>query len=167
MSPPIEAFAENAKLFCHRAESSTHDVEAPRQLLLALMQGIPSLKSPAPREGAQEYPHRHEDWKSDHKRFADFPVQYYWIVSTTCELDEEALVAGDVHDDLADIYGELWQGCKLGTKGIQLTRQDTGTNPILSTGAITHQQPCARLMSITGTTTAETVITTQYPKTPA
>ena len=43
MSLAIEAFVENARHYCRWLESSKHDIEKVRQLLLALMQGIPYL----------------------------------------------------------------------------------------------------------------------------
>jgi hypothetical protein len=113
MSLAIETFAENARHFCQWVESSTHDVQTVRQLLLALMQGIPYLTVPEGKEEAvREYPRQDYDkWKLDHKRLADFPFQYYREVFAPCDIvDDEPPVTGDVHDDLADIYGELWHG---------------------------------------------------------
>ncbi|MDB6016501.1 MAG: hypothetical protein JWR19_990 [Pedosphaera sp.] len=112
MSLAIEAFTENVRQFCEWAESDRHDVLTARQLLLALMQGIPYLIIPdAGHENDVSYPRRsHEEWMSDHKRFADFPFQYYQGMFSPCDLGEEEPVMGDVHDDLADIYGDLWHG---------------------------------------------------------
>jgi uncharacterized protein DUF5063 len=53
---------------------------------------------------------RRAHWQADHKRFSDFPFQYYRGVFSSCDLDDAAADTGDVHDDLADIYGELWHG---------------------------------------------------------
>ena len=111
MSLAIEAFAENARRFCQWAESTTHDVTTARQLLLALMQGVPYLVIQAGWEKGSEYPQRgHDGWQADHKRFADFAFHYYREVFSPCGIDDEPPVTGDVHDDLADIYGELWHG---------------------------------------------------------
>ena len=111
MSLAIEAFVENVRHFCQWAESDKHDPETVRQLLLALMQGIPYLLSSGSEESGTEYSERsHEDWKKDHKRFSDFPFQYYRQIFSPCDLDNEEPVTGDVHDDFADIYRELWHG---------------------------------------------------------
>ena len=118
MSLAIEAFTENARHFCRWAESSTHDPLTARQLLLALMQGIPYLTALHAYGKAPEYPSRsHDDWALDHKRFSDFPFQYYREVFSPCDLDEEPPVMGDVHDDLADIYGDLWHGLQALDRG--------------------------------------------------
>jgi hypothetical protein len=118
MSLAIETFAENVRHFCQWAESRKHDVETPRQLLLALMQGIPYLVVPDAQEEESEYPERgHEGWQVDHKRFSDFPFQHYREVFSPCDLDDEAPVTGDVHDDFADIYGDLWHGLQALDRG--------------------------------------------------
>jgi hypothetical protein len=119
MSIAIETFAENARSFCQWVESDNHDIETVRQLLLALMQGIPYLiVSDANYDPEQEYPQKgHDGWKSDHKRLANFPFQYYRTVFAPCDLDKEQPVTGDVHDDLADIYGELWHGLQALNRG--------------------------------------------------
>ena len=108
----IDAFTENVRHFCRWTEAGPHDIQTARQLLLALMQGVPSLVvSEDERADVPEFPRReHEGWRVDHKRFSDFPFQYYREVFSPCDLDEEPPVAGDVHDDLADIYGDLWHG---------------------------------------------------------
>ena len=111
MSLAIEAFVENVRHFCQWAESGTHDVTTVRQLLLALMQGVPYLVIPSGQKKGLEYSRRsHEGWQADLKRFSDFPFQYYREVFSPCDLDDEAPVTGDMHDDLADIYGDLWHG---------------------------------------------------------
>jgi Domain of unknown function (DUF5063) len=112
MSLAIEAFAENVRQFCHWVESDKHDIQTARHLLLALMQGIPCLTvSDDDDENDGKYPRRdHDQWKADHKRLADFPLQYYREVFAPCERNEAPPVTGDAHDDLADIYGDLWHG---------------------------------------------------------
>lgn len=65
--------------------------------------------------GEQTYPRRGiEGWKTDHKSLSDLPFQYY--VSVFDPHDFEALdepVTGDLHDDFADIYGDLWHGLQI------------------------------------------------------
>src|SRR5436190_10805786 len=119
MSIAIETFADNVRHFCQWTEGGPHDVETARQLLLALMQGIPYLLvADDERDEEPEYPRReHEGWQADHKRFSDFPFQYYREIFSPCDLDDEPPVGGDVHDDLADIYGDLWHGLQALDRG--------------------------------------------------
>ena len=118
MSLAIEAFVDNVRLYCQWVESASHDVQTVRQLLLALMQGIPYLIATERGPGEAEYSRRgHQGWQMDQKRFSDFPFQYYREVFSPCDLDDEPAVTGDVHDDLADIYGELWHGLQALDRG--------------------------------------------------
>lgn len=112
MSLAIETFAENVRHFCQWVESSNHDVETARQLLLALMQGVPHLiVSDDLREHESQHPRRgYEGWEADYKRLSDFPIQHYREIFSPCVLNDEPPVGGDLHDDLADIYGDLWHG---------------------------------------------------------
>lgn len=115
----IETFAENVRHFCQWVESEPHDVQTARQLLLALMQGIPYLVvSDNQRDAEPEYPSRgHESWQVDIKRISDFAFQYYREVFSPCNVDDEPPVCGDVYDDLADIYGDLWHGLQAWDRG--------------------------------------------------
>src|SRR5579859_5134230 len=73
MSLAIDTFAENVRRFCQWTEAGPHDIETARQLLLALMQGVPYLVVGEDERGDEpEYPRRqHEGWQLDHKRFSD------------------------------------------------------------------------------------------------
>ncbi|MDM4019460.1 DUF5063 domain-containing protein [Roseiconus lacunae] len=112
MSPAIEAFIDNVNRYCEWHESDSHEIEAARQILLALMQGIPALDTTRlDTSCSTEYEFRgHERWKDDHKRLADLPIQYYRAVFYPLQFENEESVVGDLHDDLADIYGDLWHG---------------------------------------------------------
>lgn len=113
-----EAFTDNVRRFCQWVESGTHDLETARQLLLALMQGIPFLTVSEAQDDEPQYPQRdYEGWKADYQRFSDFPFQYYREVYSPCKLDDEPPLIGDVHDDFADIYGELWHGLQAWDRG--------------------------------------------------
>ena len=47
----------------------------------------------------------------DIRMFSDLPFQFYRVVFDPHNLDAtDEPVMGDLHDDLADIYGELWHG---------------------------------------------------------
>jgi hypothetical protein len=82
------------------------------------MQGIPYLVVSEARVDSPDYARRdHEGWKADHQRFKDFPFQYYREMFSPCDLDDEDPVTGDIHDDLADIYGDLWHGLQALDRG--------------------------------------------------
>ena len=116
MSLAIEAFIENVRRFCEWAESDQHDIQTARQLLLALMQGVPCLATSD--TGASDYPRQClEDWKATCSRFSDLPFRYYRQVFSPCELSAEAPVTADLCDDLADIYGDLWHGLQALNRG--------------------------------------------------
>ena len=112
MSLAIEAFIENARTYCELIEADLHDVAAIRQTLLALMQGVPCLKTNGADDSDDiEFPRRgHDGWTKDVARLADLPLQYYRMVFDPLDATDESTVVGDVCDDLADIYGELWHG---------------------------------------------------------
>ena len=67
MSPPIEPFIENIRAFCKWVESDKHDYVIARQLVLALMQGIPQLpRHDDSEDDPPDYPRRgYEGWKMD------------------------------------------------------------------------------------------------------
>jgi hypothetical protein len=112
MASQTITFETSVRRFCSWAESDHHDIATARELLLVLMQGIPELVMLNPKSDQDpNYPRRtHDQWKADHKRFSDFPFQYYREIFSPCQLDEEPPVTGDVCDDFADIYGDLWHG---------------------------------------------------------
>lgn len=112
MSLEIESFVKNTRVFCDWLESDQHDILVVRQTLLALLQGVPSLivtgsdcidTDSVPRRG-------HDGWSVDVARLSDLPLQYYRVAFDPLSLKTESTVVGDVCDDLADIYGELWHG---------------------------------------------------------
>jgi len=113
MSLAIEAFTDNARHFCEWVESDKHDVLSARQRLLALIQGIPYLiSSSSSQNDGEGYPRRDfEGWKEDHKRLKDFPFQAYRESFNPLDLNEDSIIC-DIHDDFADIYGDLWHGLK-------------------------------------------------------
>jgi len=112
MSLAIEAFVENARVFCDWLESDRHDILTVRQTLLALLQGVPSLTATGTDDvDVDNIPRRgHDGWLIDVARLRDLPLQYYRVAFDPFALDDESTVVGDVCDDLADIYGELWHG---------------------------------------------------------
>ena len=112
MSLAIEAFVENARTYCELIEADQHDVVAIRQTLLALMQGVPYLKTHGADDSDQvEFPRcGYDGWTKDVARLADLPLQYYRMVLDSLDATTESTGVGDVCDDLADIYGELWHG---------------------------------------------------------
>jgi len=111
MSLAIEAFVDNVRRFCEWTESDRHDLLTARQLLLALMQSIPYLtvdRTSLTGEGMSS--RTHDEWKAVHQRFGDLPFQHYRQVFSPLDLNEDEVVTGDLHDDLADIYWDLCAG---------------------------------------------------------
>ncbi|WP_144056795.1 DUF5063 domain-containing protein [Rhodopirellula europaea] len=112
MSLALEAFVENVREFCDWIESDQHTLQPVRQTLLALLQGTPYLVvSGSTEPAADDFPRReHSGWLEDVARLKELPLQYYRVAFDPLAIDDETAVVGDVCDDLADIYGELWHG---------------------------------------------------------
>ena len=83
------------------------------------MQGVSSLPTggPFPSIGTEYECRGYEQWTDDFKRFADVPVSYYRTLLDPLNIDSEESGIGDVHDDLADIYGDLWHGLQAYNSG--------------------------------------------------
>jgi len=116
MSLAAESFIETVERFCEWAEGDKHDFIEARQFLLALMLSIPYLQDFRYKgDGDIDAPSRgHEQWQADHKNFSDLPFQYYQVVFDPHDLDlTDDPVMGDLHDDFADILGDLWSGLEL------------------------------------------------------
>jgi len=113
MSIAAENFSETVERFCEWFEGTHHDLVEARQLLVSLITSIPYI-SCFRYSGTcdQDFPRReHSGWQADHKHCSDLPFQYYRIVFDPFDFDStDEPVAGDLHDDLADIYGDLWHG---------------------------------------------------------
>ncbi|MDG2125284.1 MAG: DUF5063 domain-containing protein [Verrucomicrobiales bacterium] len=120
MSLAIESFILNIEQFCEWASAENHDYIEAIQLLLSLMSSVPHLQD-FRYKGSDEIspPSRsHERWKADHENFSDLPFQYHQVVFDPHDLNlEETPVTGDLHDDLADILGDLWSGLELHRSG--------------------------------------------------
>lgn len=57
------------------------------------------------------------DYRKIHKRFSSLPFQYYWEVFHPVADAAEQPVAGDLCDDLADIYRDLKDGLMIFDRG--------------------------------------------------
>ena len=115
MSP--ETFASYVRRYCEWAESSTHDLETVRELLVALIAGAPGLRSSIGQERERTplgFPHE-VAW-ADTKRYADFPFQCYYP-SYWQEVHPEGNITDNIHQDFAQIYAELRHGLGAMEKG--------------------------------------------------
>jgi hypothetical protein len=113
MSLAAEQFTETVERFCEWAEGQDHSLIDGRQLLVSLITSIPHLVGYRySGTSDEEFPRReHAGWQEDHKRFSDLPFQYYRVVFDPLDFDStDEPVTGDLHDDFADIYGDLWHG---------------------------------------------------------
>jgi len=109
MSP--EAFTVYVRQYCEWAESNTHDVDTVHQLLLALMQHAPSLKTSSGFPSERTFPGlpREVPW-AETKRYADFPFQCYPGVFWPYEMHPEGPFTENIHEDFAHIDAELRHG---------------------------------------------------------
>jgi hypothetical protein len=116
MSP--ETFAGHVRHYCEWAESSTHDIGTVHPLLLALMEGAPSLKTSSGFPPDRGFPGLPQDvlW-AETKRFADFPFQCYTPVLWPYEVHPEGSLTDNIHEDLAHIYAELRHGLQAMEQG--------------------------------------------------
>lgn len=120
MSLAAESFTENVERFCEWAEGDAHDLIEGRQHLITLMSSIPSLEDfRGAGSNEDDYPRRgHDGWTEDRRRFGDLPFQYYRSVFDPHDFDStDEPVTGDLHDDFADIYGDLWHGLQAHQSG--------------------------------------------------
>jgi hypothetical protein len=122
MSLAAESFTENVIAFCQWAEGKNHSLIEARQHLLTLMHSIPHLESyRGAVETDQEHERRgHNGWKEDMERFSDLAFEYYRTVFDPHDFeDKEEVIMGNLRDDLADIYGDLFQGLSAYRKGFK------------------------------------------------
>jgi len=120
MNLAAESFIESVERFCEWSEADKHDCLEARQHLLTLMVSIPHLEEyryagddeiTAPRRG-------NEQWKRDHKHFSNLPFQYYQIIFDPHNLKQtDDSVTGDLCNDFADVFGDLWGGLELHRSG--------------------------------------------------
>ena len=103
----------SAEKFCEWVESEQHSLMEARQLLLDLMATIPSLQHFRDAGTSEaDFPRRGFDgWERDYRTFSGLPFQCYQkIFDPHCLDSADEPVLGDLYDDLADIYGDLWHG---------------------------------------------------------
>ena len=111
MSLASETFTQHVKSYCTWAEGNLHTLQSAREHLILLMADIPYLEEYRGGAIQGEYARRgHAEWQETCKRFADLPFQFYHTVFDPHDLSSEEAVMGDLQDDLADIYGDLFEG---------------------------------------------------------
>jgi hypothetical protein len=120
MPEEVEKFADIARSFCAWAEGNAHNVADARRLLLQLLLQVTMIEEVASADASvaassedseSDFARRGFDgWKKDCKRFLDLPFQYYLMMYSPLDHTQRAPVAFDLHDDLADIFGDLWHG---------------------------------------------------------
>lgn len=120
MSLAAEHFTETVERFCEWSEGTHHGLLEARQLLVSVITSIPQIAHFRYASTCeQDFPRReHIGWQADHKHFSDLPFQYYRVVFDPFDFDAtDEPVTGDLHDDLADIYGDLWHGLQAHRSG--------------------------------------------------
>ena len=114
----IETFVDEARHYCELIETNRFDIHTIRQTLLLLMHGVSNLTIDLMNdECAVEFPHRTYEERRDFLRLADLPFQFYQEIFDPFCFEDQSIVTGDLCDDLADIYGELWHGLQAHAAG--------------------------------------------------
>jgi len=114
-----ETFADAAWEYCKWAESDTHELDTVCQLLVALVQAAPGLKTWCgfPLEPTSPRLPREVSW-AETERFADLPFQWYPPVYWRYKMPEESPWTDNIHEDFAHIYAELRYGLQATEQGI-------------------------------------------------
>jgi len=117
VSAAIEEFAEVAKEFCNWAESKpaapADEARAGIRLVANLFSKALSLAVVPVANDVAGYKVSDEQWKAVYVRFGALPFNYYLELLSPSKFDEENLAAGDLADDLADIYRDIKEGLSL------------------------------------------------------
>ncbi len=116
----IQKFVEIAKQFCTWIEGSPDDGEME---ITAIQRQLADLHAAVVRledtecGDAMDVEVSPEDWKVVRERFMNLPVNGYWDIFDTLELEPKPPVYNLLSDDLADIYGDVKEGLLLYERG--------------------------------------------------
>jgi hypothetical protein len=118
----IKEFAKLTEQFCLWTESLRIKDDVDLNELLILLSALfnKALLMPLPEiNNSDEEAERlsQKEWNNIHKKFTPIQFQYYREIFDPHDFNEDEPVTGDLHDDLADIYGELKPALLLFQKG--------------------------------------------------
>lgn len=116
---PVARFAGAAERYVAWVEGPRIELEADLHrgyaLLLELMSGALTLPDLDVTD-VEPTSIPQEDWLAIHRGFTWVPVQYYWEAELEINGPQQLMV-GDLHDDLADIWGDVKPGLELHRAG--------------------------------------------------
>jgi hypothetical protein len=113
MNDPVQAFAAAAREYCAWSEpdvpKSARDAFARLSRLVELIERVP--RGSGIYLGPSKY--TSEQWNAMFRGYKDIPVQYYRSYFDPLDLDKTEMEMGDVHDDLTDIWSEMYVGLEV------------------------------------------------------
>lgn len=107
---PLARFAGVVRGYLGWVDSAEHDFMALRTLLLSLLLTVPELEELDRAGDDVEYPRLESDVWITKLNQIEVPFSHYHKHYEPLNLEEGEPSIGMVHDDLADIYADLWQG---------------------------------------------------------
>jgi uncharacterized protein DUF5063 len=115
MRDPIQSFATVAADYCSWAEAKPRDAATEAAFARRSVAELYRLALDLPNRFCQTNALEisHEDWKTVHTRFGALPFNYYSACFNPLVVPAEEPVAGDLADDLADIWRDLKPGVVL------------------------------------------------------
>ena len=121
-SSAVTRFSMAARSFCAWAEAKpgrpAPELRKGLELLSELYAAATKLPPNAKLgSGADDFALPLAAWKKVYRRFAALPVGKYSEIFDPSEVPAHEVVAGDVADDLADVYRDLIQGVRLEAAG--------------------------------------------------
>ena len=116
----VEEFAKVASDFCLWVEGGPKNAEeehfvATKYIARLYLEGL-ELPICEPTED-HEWSVNKDEYKRIFKRFSSLPFQYYWEVYKPVTDEPEEPVAGDICDDITDIYVDIKNGLTIWDKG--------------------------------------------------
>ncbi|MDQ8203969.1 DUF5063 domain-containing protein [Pelagicoccus sp. SDUM812003] len=121
MESEAKAFLATVSRFIEWIETGKHDLISARELLVDLIKDIHRLEKYRDFEPMDdEFERReHEGWKEDIQKLKDLPFQYYAEIFDPHNFEKAEVVTGDLMDDFADIYGDLYVANQALKKGYE------------------------------------------------
>ncbi len=116
----IERFADIVRRYCTWAENPLADAETEMQTarnLLSELHAVIFLPEVETDGNVELEDVTAEEWKGVVARFANLPVDGYWLVFDPIEAQENETVYATLADDLADIYRDTKYGLRLFDSG--------------------------------------------------
>ena len=122
MQEEAEAFRRAAEAYCRWAEAEAATEQEEAQTAVRLLASLLHEIHGVPAGQAEDLPEhdillKGESTRAIYKRFGALPFQYYFDVFHPTHVPPEQADAGDLADDLMDIYVDLKQGLAYASAG--------------------------------------------------